>query len=104
MPRIAELESAVRNHAECIAKDTSKTEIPALRRTLESLSVELQLEKRRSNAKIITLEKLEQEINKMNDEQSDRLSGIEQKMMTLQHLKRDIEDNGDEQSKQFSSY
>src|SRR5208282_6042621 len=53
------------------------------------------------NEKIITLEKLERELNKMNDEQSDRLSDIERKMMTLQHLKRDTEDNEDDRSKSF---
>ena len=101
LPRIAELESAVRSHAKCIAKNASKGDIASLRHLQESLSVELQQEKRRSNANIRALDVLEREIKKMNEVISDQVSEIEGTVIRMQHLQQCIEDKRDEQSKHF---
>ena len=66
--QIAQPQSAVQNHAECLNKGISKTEIPSLWHTMESLSVELQQEKHRSNANIRTLDALEQNVAITRDE------------------------------------
>jgi hypothetical protein len=99
--RIAELESALRSHAKCIAKNASKGDITSLRHLLESLSVELQQEKRRSDANIRALDELERQINIMNEAMSDRVSEIEGTVITLEHLQQCIEDKREEQSKHF---
>lgn len=101
LPRIAELEGTVRNHAERISRETSETEILGLRKKLESLTWNLQLETRRGKAMSIALDEMELGINKIDNEQSYRISSIEQKMKTLQPLQRDTEDNGDEPSRCF---
>ena len=60
---IQDLRQAIRDRDSYLTKMCSQSEAAALRQTIEALSVELQQEKRLSNAKLATLESLERELD-----------------------------------------
>jgi hypothetical protein len=66
--RVQDLQQATRDRDSYLTKMCSQSEVAALRQTIEALSVELQQEKRLSNAQISTLESLERKLDGHSEE------------------------------------